>query len=154
MIVQPLDQILPEIARNEARLWEVNESTLGVPAGKYLVREFYCTELDCDCRRVLIQLLPFDNSSGKVAASINYGWERAKYYRKWSRDPVLGREMVGATLECSAEQGPHARRFLEIFKVLIKDRALVIVFRRHYNLVKEALPGLPGFITDDPELLP
>jgi hypothetical protein len=73
------------------------------------------------------------------AATINFGWERAKYYRKWSSDPELWREIAGATLEPLAEQGPEAKRFLAIFKHIIQDRMLVALFRRHYAQVKDAV---------------
>ena len=113
-------------------------SSLG-PGGKYLLREFYCTEQGCDCRRVLVQFLA-DATPSYVAASVNYGWEKPKFYRRWSRDPVLWREMAGATLESFAAQGPDAEGFLKIFNYMItKDPKLVEVFRRHYALVKRTI---------------
>jgi hypothetical protein len=141
MPLEPFDQICPEIARAEMRVCTVPTSGLGVPAGEYFLREFYCNESGCDCRRVMVQFLPTDGSV-HVAASINFGWEKAKYYRKWSSDPELWREMSGAILEPLAEQGPHKRRFLLIFNHLIKDRTLVAVFRRHYAQAKAALKPL------------
>ncbi len=137
MPLEPFDQVCPEIASSETRICVIPEHP-GVPPGKYLLREFYCTEPGCDCRRVLVQFLPLDGE-GLVAASINFGWEKAKFYRKWSRDPVLWREMAGATLEPFAEQGPRDREFLVIFKQIARDHALVAAFRRHYRLVKETI---------------
>ena len=118
---------------------------IGVPTGSYFLREFYCTENACDCRRVLVQFIRNDDSC-PVAASINFGWKRAKYYRKWSRDPELWREMAGATLEPFAEQGPDAQRFLPIFKHIIQDAKLIAAFRRHYALVKKTVqpPPIPA----------
>ena len=136
MPLEPFDQIFPEIARAEMRMCEVPGPGLGVPGGKYILREFYCTEEACDCRRVLVQFMPMEGR-GEVAASINYGWEKAQFYRKWSNDPDLWREMAGATLEPFMEQGPVAKRFLPIFKHVIRDHSLVAAFRKHYRLVKE-----------------
>jgi hypothetical protein len=119
-------------------------ASLGLPT-KYFLREFYCTETGCDCRRVLVQFLP-DDKSGQVAASINYGWEKAKFYKKWSHDPELWREMAGATLEPFAEQGPHADTFLLIFNKIIADHAIVADFRRHYKLVKAATDIPPALL--------
>ena len=139
MPLEAFDQICPEIARAETHVCTVPEPGLpGVPPGPYLLREFYCTEPDCDCRRLLVQFLPL-HGPGEIAASINYGWEKARFYKQWSRDPDLWREMAGATLEPLAEQGPHARIFLEIFDHVIKNQSLVEHFRRHYRLVKAGL---------------
>lgn len=142
MPMEAFDQICPDIARAELRVCEVKEPGLGVPMDSYVLREFYCTDSGCDCRRVLVQMMPL-NGPAQVAVSVNYGWEKAKYYRKWSRDPELWREMAGATLEPFAEQGPHARQFLKVFQRIIQDRALVAAFRRHYRLTKEKVDSAP-----------
>jgi hypothetical protein len=138
MPLEPLDQICPDIARAEMRICDSpGLAKLGL-CDTYFLREFYCTEQDCDCRRVLVQFLARDGPY-HVAASVNFGWEKAKYYRKWSRDPELWREMAGATLEPFAEQGPKAELFLNVFNHIIDDRTLVASFRRHYALVKAGL---------------
>jgi hypothetical protein len=151
MPLEPFDVVCPEVADVEMRVCEApGLATLGLPT-KYLLREFYCTESGCDCRRVLVQFLPNDPAV-QVPATINYGWEKAGYYKKWSSDPELWREMAGATLERMAEQGPHADKFLLVFKKAIEDRTLVAAFRRHYKLVKEITdaPFLPGPSPQDP----
>jgi len=142
MPLQPFDQICPEIACKELRVCTVPATETGAPVGDYFLREFYCNELGCDCRRVLVQFMPV-RGDGEVAASINFGWEKPKFYRKWSRDPDLWREMAGATLEPFAEQGSHSPHFLAIFEHCVKDPALVAVFRRHYLLVKQTLEPPP-----------
>ena len=139
--LEPFGLICHDIALAEMRVGEVpGPSTLG-PGGKYFLREFYCTERGCDCRRVLVQFIGHDRPS-RVGASINYGWETVWFYKKWSRGPGPWREMAGATLEPFAEQGPHAEGFLKVFNHLItvKDGELVAAFRRHYALVKKTLP--------------
>ncbi len=125
-------------------------ASLGLPT-KYFLREWYCTESGCDCRRVLVQFMA-DAPGAPTAASINYGWEKVGFYKKWSHFPDLWREMAGATLERWANQGPHADRFLLVFKKLIEDRTLVAAFRRHYKLVKEItnVPSSPDSDWPDP----
>ena len=143
MPLKPFDLICPDIAMAETPLCGVpGLASFGLPT-EYFLREFYCTESGCDCQRVLVQFMP-DAQSSQIAASINYGWEKAKFYRKWSSDPELWREMAGATLERWAEQGPHADKFLLIFKKVIEDHAIVAAFRRHYKLVKEITDGPPA----------
>ncbi|MGD0262985.1 MAG: hypothetical protein ABSD29_24740 [Verrucomicrobiota bacterium] len=81
MPLEPFDLICRDIAMAEMRVCEApGLASLGLPT-RYFLREFYCTESGCDCRRVLAQFMPDDNS-GEVAASINYGWEKAKFYKK------------------------------------------------------------------------
>jgi hypothetical protein len=143
MPYKPFDVICHDVAMAEMRVCEVpGPSTLG-PGGKYFLREMYCTEPGCDCRRVIVQFVPHADLS-QVAASINYGWERARFYKRWSGDPAMGKEMAGASLEVFAEQGPHAQEFLKIFNHLIKstDAGLVAAFRRHYELVRKTIAKL------------
>ena len=151
MPLKPFDLICHDVGMEDTRLCEApGLAALGLPT-EYFMREFYCTESGCDCRRVLVQFMP-DGQPPQVAASINYGWEKATFYKKWSRDPELWREMAGATLEPFAEQGPHADKFLLVFQELVKDRAIVAAFRRHYQLVKEVtdVPPAPPRRPEDP----
>jgi hypothetical protein len=140
MALQPFDLICPDIARLEQAACIVSTPTFHVPPGRYVLREFYCTELRCDCRRVLVQFFHSDNGlAPQVLASINYGWERPRFYRKWSRVPEMWREMARPTLEPFAEQGPEAESFLALFKDSIQQPAFIDGFRRHYTIVKDML---------------
>lgn len=140
MPLEPFDLICPDIARDEQATVIVTAETFGVPLGRYALREFYCTEFQCDCRRVLVQFFRSENGLlPPVLAAINFGWEKPRYYRKWSRDPVLWREMAGATLEPFSEQGPDAAAFLALFKNSARQPGFVDPFRRHYALVKQKL---------------
>jgi hypothetical protein len=138
--MQAFDQVCPEIAEREARLCDVTSSETGVPVGTYIFREFYCTDSGCDCRRVLVEFHPWPLPRPiKSLASINYGWEKPAYYRKWSSVPDMWREMSGPTLERFANQGPLAEQFLGVFKNVIKDDELVAYFQRHYRAVKDLI---------------
>jgi len=133
MTVEPFDAICHDVALAEMRVCEVpGPSTLG-PGG-----EFYCTEPGCDCRRVVVQFLEAAAPSN-VVASVSYGWEKAGFYKKWSRSAEGWREMAGVTLGPLAEKGPYAEGFLKIFDHIIKDRQVVAAFRRHYRMVREII---------------
>jgi hypothetical protein len=136
--LQPFDQICHDVAMAEMRACVVPGPSTSGPGGRHILREFYCTEPGCDCRRVMVQFVQ-DFKPSRVAASINYGWETAWFYTAWVRDRKVGREMAGATLEPFAEQGPHAEEFLKIFDRLIEDPQVVAAFRRHYALVKKTI---------------
>jgi len=141
MPLEAFDAICPEIARQEQACCVVATLTFGVPPGRYVLREFYCTEFDCDCRRVLIHFFRSDNGrlSPAPLAVINFGWEKPRYYRKWCRVPDLWREMAGATLEAFANQGPDAEGFLALFQDSARQPAFAGNFQRHYFRVKEML---------------
>jgi len=140
MPLEPFDLICPEVARDEQLSVVVTAQGFGVPLGRYVLREFYCTELGCDCRRVLTQFFRSDNGlQPELLAAVNFGWEKPRYYRKWSRDPELWREMAGATLESFSPQGPDAESFLALFKNSAANLAFVGRFQRHYALVKAML---------------
>jgi hypothetical protein len=140
MALEPFDVLCAAAAQAEQAVCVVTSTTCGVPPGRYVLREFYCRELDCDCRRVLVQFFRSDHGlRPEVLASINFGWETPRFYRKWSRVPGMWREMAGATLEPLAEQGPRARSFLALFRSSAHQPAFVDAFRRHYALVKDLL---------------
>jgi hypothetical protein len=138
MPLEPFDVICHDVALAEMRVCEVPGPPAPGPRGKYFLREFYCTERGCDCRRVMVQFIE-DAKPSRVGASINYGWETAWFYTAWVRDAEVGREMAGATLEPFAEQGPHAEGFLKVFDHIIKDPQVVAAFRRYYALVKKTI---------------
>jgi len=140
MPLQPFDLICPDIASAEPMSCIVSTPMFGVAPGRYVLREFYCTELDCDCRRVLVHFSRSDDGlNPQILASVNFGWERPRFYRKWSNDPEMWREMAGATLERWSEQGPNAESFLDLFKISARQPAFVDGFRRHYAIVKDML---------------
>ena len=140
MPLEAFDQICPDVAGSEQLKCIISTPTCGVPIGQYVLREFYCTELKCDCRRVLVQFFRSDNGlRPQVLAAVNFGWETPGYYRKWSKVPDMWREMSRPTLEPFSEQGPDAKSFLALFKNSVKQPAFVDGFRRHYALVKDLL---------------
>jgi hypothetical protein len=140
MPLEAFDQICPDIAGPERMECVVSTPDYRVPMGRYVLREFYCTELNCDCRRVLVQFFLSENGiSPQILASVNYGWEPPAYYRKWSKVPGLWREMARPTLEAFSEQGPDAEAFLALFKNAAKQPQFANGFRRHYALVKDML---------------
>ena len=139
MPMEPFDELHRVIALSEMRVCEAPHLLERALPTKYFLREWYCTEPDCDCRRVLVQFLG-DAPDAGIAASINFGWEKPSYYKTWSSFPDLWQEMAGATLEPFAEQGPDAELFLLIFQTkIMSDPEIVAAFRRHYQLVKDNL---------------
>jgi ribulose-5-phosphate 4-epimerase/fuculose-1-phosphate aldolase len=69
------DRIFHDVAKNESRALQVFDRP-EVPTGMYVLREFYCNEPDCDCRRVILHVHSVE--AKRVVASINYAFEPAK----------------------------------------------------------------------------
>jgi len=67
----------PEVGARETRsIFVYGHDDL--PDGEYGLLELYCDEKDCDCRRVIFNVVEVSKPD-KVLATINYGWESAKF---------------------------------------------------------------------------
>src|SRR5437879_3015729 len=109
----PFHSLCPEVAQREVRCVHLGvvpgvTPTSGLSAGEYAFLEFYCPDLDCDCRRVFLQVIA-RHRQDKILASINYGWEKESFYRKrMSWDPDAPREIVRGSLDPINQQSEHA----------------------------------------------
>jgi len=124
----------PDIGFAETRTALVMERG-DLPAGNYGFMEMFCTDLACDCRRAIIQVIE-EKAPGKVLATVNYGWETLEYYRRWFHNQEGAAELVGVSLEPLGKQGPHAAALLRLFEHLLADRSYANRIRRHYEIFK------------------
>ena len=107
-----------------------------LPSGPYGLLEFYCDEVDCDCRRVLFHVIRPDTGE-KVWATINFGWETPEYYRTWARDGQMAKEMAAASLEPFQTQTKYSAELLALFIDYVQpNTAYVACLKRHYAEVK------------------
>jgi hypothetical protein len=140
----PFHSVLPEIAMREVRCVCLTEvpgvaPSSGLPAGEYAFVEFYCEDLDCDCRRVFIQVIA-RHRQDTVLASINYGWEKESFYRKrMAWDPDAGRKVVRGELDPLNEQSKHAEELLDLFRSRALDEPYRLRLRRHFQMFREEL---------------
>lgn len=103
-----------------------------LPPGPYGFLEFYCPDFDCDCRRVIFHVIRPD-SADKVWATINFGWESPEFYRRWSGDTEMDREMASASLEPFGPQTEHSEDLLRLFRDLLQcDSLYTDRLKRHY----------------------
>ena len=127
-------------AFEEMRTVMVMEGT-SLPSGPYGLLEFYCDEVDCDCRRVLFHVIRPDTGE-KVWATINFGWETPEYYHKWSRDGDMANEMASASLEPLGPQTKYSPELLRLFADYVQpDAAYVARLKKHYAEVKRLCKG-------------
>lgn len=138
--MRPFHGRCPEIAMKEVRSVTVLDDGQSVPPGQYGLLEFYCDDPECDCRRVLFQVVRSD-TGGKVWATINYGWESAEYYARWLGSAEAGREACGASLDPLHPQSEYAPALLDLFTdVILADASYVERLKRHYRMFRDAGP--------------
>jgi len=107
----------------------------GLPDGEYGFLESYCDEQGCDCRRVIINVIPA-HAPAQILATINYGWEEQAFYDRWMRAPELARECKGPVLDALNTQSQYAPALLRLFETVLQDEAYVRRLASHYALFK------------------
>lgn len=140
MTIQAFFSRVGELAFKETRSVTVPAGN-PVPADDYGFLEFYCTDENCDCRRVIVRVLG-RHSGDKVWATISYGWEKDSFYRKWSPGWDNAMEWSGPTLDPINPQTEFSATFLNLFKEFVQDKAYVKRLKRHYKLFRNT-PDLP-----------
>ncbi len=146
----PFHTLCPEIAQREVRCIHVlvasgAVSHGGLSAGEYAYVEFYCDDLDCDCRRVFLEVIA-RHQQDKVLASINYGWEKQSFYRKrlpWP--PDAARDIVRGALDPLNQQSEASEELLRIFQRQVLDEKYRLRLRRHHQLFREELRRRGGW---------
>lgn len=135
MPMVPFFSKVGERAFKEMRTLVVLEGK-ALPSGPYGLLEFYCDEVDCDCRRVLLKVIRPDTGE-EVWATINFGWETPKYYRTWSRDGEMANEMAAASLEPFGPQTKYSAELLALFVDYVQPNAAYVArLKKHYAEVK------------------
>ena len=125
MNLMPLDQLLPELVAVENRtITPLNHDVL--PEHEYALLESYCPDPTCDCRRVMLNVLPWKPRGQVVVASISFGFDRDT-------------EFAGPFLDQLNPQSRRAEAFLKLVKPVLEfDTDYVARLESHYRQVKEA----------------
>ena len=133
----PFNTLFPDLAVNETRTIIV-EGRDDLPDGEYGFVEFYCNEIDCDCRRVIIHVLS-PTAPSKIWATISFGWEVAEFYNKWT-----GGDMKGPFLDPLNVQTAYSSALLQLFRFVLRDSKYVDRLRKHYELSKQRMQEKPN----------
>lgn len=142
MFYVPYVDIVGERGFNEMRSATVQNSAK-LPAGNYGFLELYCSDPDCDCRRLLIQVLREDTAD-RVWATINYGFASPEFYGEWIRDAALGAQLSGLSLEPMGPQSEYAIALLALFRDLLEAPEYAARLKRHYDEVKQITSAASG----------
>lgn len=153
----PFHLLFPDLAARETRCVHVGRSEdpdteARLPADEYAFLEFYCTEPDCDCRRVFFQVVR-KGEPERVLASIEYGWEKESFYRNQRGDESEARQTVRGRLDPISEQSEFAEGFLAIFRQMVVDVPFNLRLRRHYRMFREEAARHPEKVQIEPNQL-
>jgi len=120
----------PDVADRECRTPQVRQPWFGkarssLPADDYALLEAYCIDPECDCRRVILNVV--SRRGERIEATIGFGFDRDV-------------EDAGPYLDPLNPQREHADEILELTEeVLLADEEYVARLERHYHLVKAAV---------------
>jgi hypothetical protein len=121
----PFLRVEPDLAQKEMRTITLFQPREGIPAGTYGLIESYCPDPDCDCRRVMINIVEEEHPTRYLAA-IGYGFDRDA-------------EDAGPYLDPLNEQSSYADALLRLVQeVGLNDPRYVARLEQHYGLVKRA----------------
>lgn len=149
--MMPFDLLFPELAAREVRTFLVQGHS-DLPDGTYVLREFYCNEPRCDCRRVLFHIHWIEGK--RVVASVNCAFEPP--------EPLFEDEGQ-VFLDQLNPQSELSIVLLELVKAMLPaDQDYRARLIRHYEKWKEAVddkthPGHAKVRTpehDDPDFQP
>ena len=117
----------PKIGVDECRSLVLPDGGEWIPPGSYAFVEFYCSEITCDCRRVM--LVVTNSQTGEPFASISFGFDRNGL-------------MSGPFLDPLNRQCSFADEFLALAKeLLLRDKEYVARLGKHYQMFKASLRG-------------
>ncbi len=137
----PFCDYFPEIGLEETRCFTIL-SDEKLPKDMYCLMESYCSNPECDCRRVMFSVVT--ENSEEPLAIINYGWEKTKFYEKWVglQGNETFEELKGPVLNSSSHQSELAPYILEVISSeILTDKSFLKRLKKHYKMFKQALSG-------------
>jgi hypothetical protein len=121
-VMYPYIEMFPD-GINECRAAHSKGHT-ELPDDEYGFIELYCIDSDCDCKRVMINVIA--TTSKKHLATINYGFGAEEETPEPFLDPLN-------------KQSRYSNIFLSLFKRFINEAEYKSRLKKHYKQVKEAL---------------
>jgi hypothetical protein len=128
MSLAPFYSLFPDLAAREVRTATVFNNP-ELPPDTYAFTELYCVEPDCDCRRVMLNVIA--KRSNKHLASINHAFDAP------DDDAPVPEQTF---LDPLNPQSRYSEALLELFQtVVLADARYRARLERHYRMVKEAV---------------
>ena len=106
-----------------------------LPDGTFLFTEYFCTDLRCNCQRVLVKIFRArsEDAPPDEVATISYSWNLSTD-RAWDR---LNSDMPNPFLDPLHRQARCASKLLDFWSTMIKrDKAYASRLERHYDEIR------------------
>ncbi len=135
MAMTPFLDLFPVTARQDSMGFTVTQEATDVPAGVYRCIEFYCTNPECDCRRVIVWVTR-DSFPGRPLAAIGYGWENLEFYARFAKSGLDPVELKDPYLDPFNPQSSYSPGILARFRAMLENPAINSTLARHYGMVR------------------
>jgi hypothetical protein len=144
--------LFPEKCATELRTAQFPaEEGLPFPPGTYIFTEFFCPDLTCDCRRVLIKVLhaPEREDRPQEIATISYCWHDSPD-ASWQK--IIG-DSSNPILDPFHRQAGYAEKLMEFWHDMLgRDQKYAERLQRHYAELRR-MHGRQGSDLDELETL-
>ena len=137
MAMQGYFDIFPDKTTTELRTatFEDTVETEVLPGGTFVFTEYFCTDLKCDCQRVLVRVLHAESEGAHMeqVATISYCWNPNN--NDLSR--FLNSDMPNPFLDPFHPQASYASELLDFWNTMIEhDKVYASRIRRHYDEIR------------------
>ena len=127
MPLEPFHRFFPDVAQAEVRSVHVIDDPI-IPPGDYAIIESYCTEPDCDCERVMLNVVEPERG---IVASISFALNPAKI-PGWFDEP-------NPFLDPLNPQSAYAFAVLDLVEELALDEEYLERLKRHNQMVRSVV---------------
>ena len=131
----------PEIAEKETRCLQIfNDPALA--GDNFILLELFCDEPQCDCRRVMLNILS-ERRKASVGV-INFGWESEKFYENWfgSYDKDIIYDLKGPSINIFSTTTEITDKIFKHVKNALQDKFFVNRIIQHYVIFREYIENL------------
>jgi len=132
----------PEKRKTELRTMTIVEEGTGdsIPVGTYIFTEYFCTDSNCDCQRVLVKVFRAlsEHSRPEEVATISYTWDEGTD-GLWAE---VASEMPNPFLDPFHRQVRYAQDLVDFWEAMVdRDPAYKARLQRHYHELRAAFRG-------------
>ena len=129
MTLTPFVRLFPAQAMAETRVLTILSHDV-LPGDEYALLESFCVDPDCDCRRVMLNVVGRRQQARGFLASISFGFDRDD-------------DLAGPFLDPLNPQSEYAEALFELVAAVLADPTYVARLETHYHQVKQAAVAQP-----------
>ncbi len=135
----------PDLAKEKFRVVTLLSDDQWVSKWEYHIQEMYCTDKECDCRKVSFNIIWPNNE----IYYLDYGFDSPDYYMKWwILDKILAKELSWLSVNTFSWNPIESRKMFDTMKWVLQDKLYIDRLKHHYRLMKEDVEWY-----EDPTLL-